>query len=130
VTALYCDDIVCNKNGDTSGNRLPFQPKVQASGGFEYRRPVRDDVEAFFGADEVYRGHTFTNDENTTGTAAYALTNVHFGLEKGPWQALFWGKNMFNHKYVDAAFTLPTGLQNIANLGELRTYGITVSLNY
>jgi iron complex outermembrane receptor protein len=130
VTALYCDDIVCNKNGDTSGNRLPYQPQVQASGGFEYRKAVRDDIEAFFGADEVYRGHTFTNDENTTGTAAYALTNMHLGVSKGPWQALFWGKNITNHKYVDAAFTLPTGLQNIANLGELRTYGITVSLNY
>lgn len=130
VPAYFCDNIVCNTNGDTFGNRLPMQPMWQGALSVNYRKEIANGVELFAGVDEIYRGHTYTDATNVTGTAPYLITNARIGIEKGPLQAMLWVKNALNHKYVDAAFTLPTGLQDDVNLGELRTFGVTVQFNY
>ena len=104
--------------------------RSQASGGFEYRRPVYGNFDGFFGLDEIYRGKLYTDDTNTASIAPYALTDVRLGVENDKWKAFLWARNLFDHKYVDASFVVPAILQYNVNLGERRTFGFTVSFNY
>lgn len=125
-----CDNIVCNSNGDVSGNFLGNVPWLQGAVGFEYRTPLKGDVSLFLGADEVYRGKLYTDQTNTASIAPYALTNARIGIETKTWKAFIWGKNLLDHEYVEASFVVPSVYQYNVSLGDRRTFGATLSLNY
>ncbi|MBT0670038.1 TonB-dependent receptor [Novosphingobium profundi] len=125
-----CDDVVCNSNGDVSGNYLGNVPQFQGTFGFEYKTPVTDTLEFFLAADEIYRGKMYTDETNTASIAPYALTNGRVGVRAETWKAFFWVKNLLDKSYVEASFVVPSIYQYNVNLGEQRTFGVTATFNY
>lgn len=130
AASIYCDDIVCRRDGNVEGNFLGNVPWFQGTVGVEFRQPIRENVDFFFGVDEVYRGKLYTDTTNTSSIAPYALTNLRFGLETDKFRAFVWAKNLLNKEYVEASFVVPSIYQYNASLGELRTIGLTISVNY
>jgi len=91
---------------------------------------VKGDVEAFVGADEVYRGKMYVDQTNTASIAPYALTNVRLGLQTDKWKAFFWARNVFDHLYAESSFVVTSIYQYNVSLGDRRTIGGTLSFNY
>ena len=67
---------------------------------------------------------------NTTSLEAVALTDARAGLTKDGWRTFVWVRNAFDKEYVNAAFVIPTILQYNVDLGERRTFGVTVTAKY
>lgn len=126
-----CDGIACPITAELGGNVIEGVSKYQGTLSASYTQPINDNLNMFFTIDETYRGKQFVNPVNTTSIKSVWLTNVQMGLEIGEnWRAMAWAKNVFNQKYVNSVLAVPTILQYNANMGELRTFGLTVSYNY
>jgi iron complex outermembrane receptor protein len=124
-----CDNIVCPKNGNISGNEIPLVSKVTSDFGGDYHGQYQD-VNYSVGVDEEYRGSQYADDVNTAAIAAFWLTNAHLTLSRNEWTLSVWGKNLTNQAYVSSTFSIPVIYQYNANLGELRTFGATISVHY
>ena len=125
-----CDDIVCRTDGNVAGNYLGNVPQFQGTFGFDYRTPVNDDLDFFMGADEIYRGKMYVDETNTASTAAYFLTNARVGVSADRWKGFFWVKNLLDEKYAEASFVVPSIFQYNVNLGDRRTFGVTLTFDY
>ncbi len=128
--ARVCDNVVCSRTTLLKGKTLEQVSKVSATVGFEYKNQLSNGIGWFIGADETYRGKQFANALNTTSIEAVALTDARAGLEKDGWRAFVWVRNAFDKEYVVSAFVIPTILQYNVDLGEKRTFGLTVSAKY
>lgn len=125
-----CDNVVCNSNGDVSGNFLGNVPWLQGAFGVDYAYPIRDDLALFAGVDEVYRGKLYVDGTNTASIAPYALTNARIGIQTDRYKAFFWVKNAFDKEYAESSFVVPSIYQYNVSLGDRRTLGATLALNY
>jgi iron complex outermembrane receptor protein len=125
-----CDNIVCNTSGDIGGNEIAQVSKVSTDFGGEYHGMFSDGIRYFIGADESYRGPQYVDDVNVARIAGYWLTDLHAGLAKDAWSVNVWAKNVFDARYVDASFVVPSIYQYNVNLGDPRTFGVTLAVNY
>ncbi|MEE4454026.1 TonB-dependent receptor [Novosphingobium resinovorum] len=130
ASSQFCDDIVCRADGSVEGNYLGNVPEFQGTVGFDYRTAINDDLQFFMGADEIYRGKMYVDGTNTASIAPYWLTNARVGIDAGTWKAFFWAKNLLNRKYAEASFVVPSIYQYNVSLGDLRTFGVTLSAKY
>ena len=129
--AAACDNVVCPRSGDLTGNTIEGVSKVQGTIGVDYRFDLSDTVEMFFMADESYRGRQYVNPVNVTTIAPVWLTNFQVGANIDRNIKVFaWAKNLFDEKYVSASLAIPTIRQYNVNMGERRTFGLTASFNY
>ncbi len=124
-----CDNIVCKSNGDVSGNEIAQVSQVSTDLSGEYHDEFKG-VEYFVGLNESYRGPQYADDVNVAKIPGVWLTDGHATFERDNWKLSFWAKNIFNEKYVDASFVIPSIYQYNVNLGQLRTYGLTLSVRY
>ena len=128
--ARTCDNIVCPKTGALEDNVLEGVSRLSGTLGVEYRTTLSSDLDFFIGGDTTYRGKQYANSINITTIPEVWLANARMGIEKGGWRAFIWGRNLADNKYVSATFAIPTILQYNVNLGERRTFGVTVSARY
>ena len=103
---------------------------LQGAFGVDYAYPIRDDLALFAGVDEVYRGKLYVDGTNTASIAPYALTNARIGIQTDRYKAFFWVKNAFDKEYAESSFVVPSIYQYNVSLGDRRTLGATLALNY
>ena len=74
-----------------------------------------------------------SNQDESTVMEDYTLTNASLGLlsADGSWNVSLWGKNLSDEDYVSAYETSRDGLFGFnADLGDSRTYGVTVKYTF
>jgi len=124
----------CNLNGAP----LAGVPKWTISAGGEYDHPVQfgsREVSAYIGLDYTYKSSLYSNatDSIYSYLPGLSLLNVRAGVRSttGKWDLYLWAKNVFN---VDYDTFIATGVGNTgeltAQLGDPRTYGVTLRFHY
>ena len=118
-----------NTPADLSGKAFNFSPKWTSTADAEYRFPLRDGVDAFFGGDMTYNSETFADLAQTESLRIkqYAIFGARAGIasQDGRWSATAWGKNIANKYYW---YNAQVGYDTIWRLtGMPATYGVTLS---
>ncbi|MBX3705280.1 MAG: TonB-dependent receptor [Pseudomonadales bacterium] len=122
---------------DISGKRLPGVSKWAFSYGAEYARPISAGGargEGFLAVDGNYRTEWSSNPSPSEymWVDGYGLINVRGGFRSdGNWSVGLWIRNAFDKDYVDFLAVQPgsTGLI-VAQVGEPRTYGLSVNVSF
>ena len=120
-----------------SGQWLPGISKVALSYGFEYDLPLAalgPDGGAYIAFDGSYRSKFSSNPSRSiyTDVSGYSLANFRAGARFGDgWNVYGWVRNAFNEDYFELLSTQSgsTGLI-VAQLGDPRTYGLTVNKSF
>jgi iron complex outermembrane receptor protein len=130
--SAYCDNIVCSRSGNVGGNEIGLVSELAGTGSVEYTGnfAFNPQISYFMGADEIYRGGQYTDESNTAQIPEYWLTDAHAGLKYKYFTAFLWVKNMFDKEYVESSFVVPSILQYNVDLGERRTFGITLTAGF
>jgi outer membrane receptor protein involved in Fe transport len=128
-----CTPAICKFNSaglpSVSGNELPLVSQVTNDVEVDYLGRI-DDWTYRIGVNETYRGMQYVDDINLTKIAAFWLTDAHATFGRDAFKVTLWTKNLFNREYVSSSFSVPSIYQYNANLGELRTYGVTLAVNF
>ncbi len=128
-----CTPALCKFNSkglvSVTGNELPLVSEVTNDLEVDYLGRI-DDWTYRVGFNEIYRGMQYVDDINLTKIAAFWLTDAHATFGKDQFKVTLWTKNLFNREYVSSSFSVPSIYQYNANLGELRTYGVTLAVNF
>lgn len=119
-----------------SGQWLPGVSRFAFSYGGEYASPAHvfsHDVQAYFGFDGNYRTKFSSNPSRSvyTDVPAYALANFRAGIRSSSGFEIYaWVRNAFDRNYFEFLSTQSgsTGLV-VAQLGDPRTYGVTVRVS-
>ena len=122
---------------DISGQWLPGISNWAFSYGAEYNVPAKvfgKDGEVYFGADANSRSKFSSNASRSiyTDIDGYTLANFRLGFRTDEGLNVFgWVRNAFDEEYFDVLATTPgnTGLIS-GNVGDPRTYGVTVGLSF
>jgi iron complex outermembrane recepter protein len=122
---------------DISGQWLPGISNWAFSYGAEYNLPAkifRKDGEVYLGADASSRSKFSSNASRSiyTDIGGYTLANFRLGFRTDEGLNVFgWVRNAFDEEYFDVLATTPgnTGLIS-GNVGDPRTYGVTVGLSF
>ncbi len=120
-----------------SGQWLPGISKVALSYGLEYELPLSalgEDGGAYFAFDGSYRSRFSSNPSRSayTDVGGYALANFRAGARFGNgWNLYGWVRNAFDKDYFEFLSTQSgsTGLV-VAQLGDPRTYGLTINKSF
>ena len=119
-------------NTNFHGTDMPYTPKVQLNGDFDYNRPLSANLNFVAGAAVTYRSRTSAiiggNLARQFDIASYTLIDARIGLRGSNWRAMLWGKNIFNKYYynnVSPAFDTLTRYT-----GKPATYGVTLGYNF
>jgi iron complex outermembrane receptor protein len=121
---------------DLSGRPLAGTPRWAASAGGEYSRPVSlgaREAKAYLGADYSYRSSLYSHasDSIYTRLPQLSLVNARAGVRSDGWDAYVWAKNLGNAKYFTYLSPGPGNTGALfAQLGDPRTYGLTLRLKY
>jgi len=121
---------------DLSGRPLAGTPRWAASAGGEYSRPVSlgaREARAYLGADYSYRSSLYSHasDSIYTRLPQLSLVNARAGVRADGWDLYVWGKNLGNAKYFTYLSPGPGNTGALfAQLGDPRTYGVTLRLKY
>ncbi|HMO75279.1 MAG TPA: TonB-dependent receptor [Sphingopyxis sp.] len=116
---------------DLSGNRLIASPKLNLSGGAEYRIPVGswDLVPAY---DFTYNSRQFFTPENLASLSqkAYWIHNASLSLREpgGRYGISLWARNFTGTRYNNEILPLPDFGVHGEIRGERATFGLTLSL--
>lgn len=122
---------------DISGQWLPGISNWAFSYGAEYNLPTRvfgKDGEVYLGADASSRSKFSSNASRSiyTDIEGYTLANFRLGFRTDEGLNIFgWVRNAFDEEYFEVLATTPgnTGLIS-GNVGDPRTYGVTVGLSF
>jgi len=121
---------------DLSGRPLAGTPRWAAAAGGEYSRPVSlgaREAKAYVGADYSYRSSLYSHASDSTYTRLpqLSLVNARAGVRADGWDLYVWGKNLSNSKYFTFLSPGPGNTGALfAQLGDPRTYGVTLRLKY
>ena len=125
-----CDDVACPKNGNIGGNHIPGTPMVSATLGVDYRHELANDWALFGGADMIYRGKQYVETVNISQFAPVTLVNGRIGVERSGVKFFVVAKNLFNKRYLESSFVIPSLRQVVPSFGEGRTIAGTISFNF
>jgi len=127
-----CDDVVCARSGDISGNQLPRQSKWQWVVGANFEAPVSAAIRAFASGDVSYKSLQYADTANAAFLPARTLANARLGVRTDSWELSAWVKNLFDLDYAASAFVVLVAPDtNIAALkGAGRTAGLTSRFNF
>ncbi|WP_343520838.1 TonB-dependent receptor [Sphingomonas sp.] len=122
---------------DISGQWLPGISNWAFSYGAEYNLPAKifgKEGEVYLGADASSRSKFSSNASRSiyTDIDGYTLANFRLGFRTDEGLNIFgWVRNAFDEQYFDVLATTPgnTGLIS-GNVGDPRTYGVTVGLSF
>lgn len=125
-----CDDIVCNIDGDVSGNRLQRQSPVQATAGAEWASTFGEGISYYARFDVTYQAKRYGDSTNTAFAPARTLLNSSIGFDNDRYRLQFWGRNLTDEQYVANLIQQTPNVAYSAFLGERRTFGLTLSVDY
>ena len=119
-------------NFNFAGKPFNFTPKVQGALVLDYTFPLTSNINLGFGGDYSYTGKSnSTLDENPVYEHdAYGLVSVRAKLTSadGAWSATLWGRNITDELATISIIQAGDGAARF--VGQPRTYGLTVSLNW
>jgi iron complex outermembrane receptor protein len=122
---------------DISGQWLPGISNWAFSFGGEANQPARifgKDGEVYLGIDASHRSKFSSNASRSiyTDIDGYTLANLRLGYRTDDGLNIFgWVRNAFDERYFDVLATTPGNTGLIAgNVGDPRTYGVTIGLNF
>jgi iron complex outermembrane recepter protein len=125
-----CTGDNCDPSADISGNQIERTSKFAGTLGVDYTVPVSSEWDFFAGGDVTYQSRQFADAVNAAAIAPFALVNTRLGIQNDTWKAFLWTNNLFDKKYVQSVFVIQNLRNNQVALGERRTIGATVSLNF
>ncbi|WP_169833126.1 TonB-dependent receptor domain-containing protein [Sphingomonas panacis] len=114
------------RDGDASGNRLPYAPKTTFSLNGTYRIPTGADQLVLSGT-VLHSGSYYFEPDNIAKQRAYTSFNAvaRFEIDNGRYYVEAFGKNLGNVAVTSVVLTNPTGASN-TSLQPPRTYGVTL----
>ncbi len=128
-----CDDIVCNANGDISGNEIERSTPTQASGGIQWEGDISSNASAFIRADASWQAAFFADAANLGVIPERFLMNGSAGVTFNDTISVrLWARNLLDKKYTSNAFAvlLPFGNTYGQFYGERRSAGVTASVEF
>lgn len=130
--AAPCDNIVCDRSGDISGNEIERAAPTQASGGIQWDSEFGVDNSYYIRADASWQSDFFSESANVGIIPERFLVNASAGVSVDRFNVRVWARNLFDRKYVSNAFVvlLPFGNTYGEFFGERRTYGVTASVDF
>ena len=130
--ASICDDIVCNSNGDISGNELPRSSDTQWNLGLQYDGAFANEMNYFLRADFVGQSEQFVSEANLGTIPSRELLNLRAGLSGDRWSAELWVKNATDESYVSNAFYIPNPffIALVPTFGNERRIGLDLSYSF
>jgi iron complex outermembrane receptor protein len=142
--AIYADypgapcglEAITKPSCDLTGRPLAGTPRWAASAGGEYSHNVplgAREAQAYLGVDYSYRSSLYSHasDSIYTRLPQLSLVNLRVGLRSDRWDGFFWAKNLGDAQYF--TFLQPGSGNSGAlygQLGDPRTYGVTLRLKY
>ena len=114
-------------NPGAVGNEAPYVPNNTFNAGFQYRKPVTDNLGVFLRADYEMRGRQFWDPENSTDRSAIELLGLRAGIEDndGRWSLIGSIANatdeVYNSEWVAGGF---------AHSGAPRQYQVDLRYNF
>lgn len=130
-----CNNVICPTSGDISGKRLQRQSPWKASLGVQWQDTLPiggGDWRYFLRSDLGYSSSQYGESMNLSTIAARTVVNASIGVGNEWLDLRLWAKNLFDKKYVAAAFVTITnnGGSYGPVMGEQRTLGLTATLRY
>lgn len=137
--------------GDVSGHRLPRVPKHLASASLSAEYPIGDWGVVKWRTDYSYEASRYVQIHNLAETGSANTVNMRLGVERGPWEATLWVKNLFDDRtpvevarHVDpgtfisvpvqpplpGTATLTNPRDFLVTLPERRMFGLTLAYRY
>ena len=139
IDATYGDDLVDPARptflAGLPGRRFTHAPKIAASASAYYERPISENLVGFLNTTVAYMGEHFIEIELSNVEDGYAVAGMSGGIASadGRWRIEGWVRNLTDAEYFEIGFNQPltfTGNAVMANLGEPRTFGGTISVNF
>jgi iron complex outermembrane recepter protein len=114
------------------GNRTPKTIPWNLKAGFQYDRPLGNDLLGTVRMDYTHDGKEYWQVDNRAAQKPLNLLDARAGVEFEPWGVYIWGKNLTDERYYEdynpAKFSgLP---YDIGSLAEPRTYGLEVTARF
>ncbi len=125
-----CDDVVCATSGDISGNTVERQSDTQFSLGVDWRAQMNANFDYYVRADMAYQSEMYAEAVNLATVPERTLVNASFGIQNERYELRFWARNLLDEEYVASAVVGAPNVQYNAYLGERRTYGVTLDVNF
>lgn len=128
-----CDGIVCNVNGDISGNELPRAPGTQLSLGVQWEGQLTSEIDYYIRGDGAYQSTFFADTINAAIIPDRTIFNASIGLQHENIDLSIWARNLTDEQYVSNSLQI---IQSFSNnilgsyFGERRTFGATLKLKY
>ncbi len=115
--AGYIDDKITDIDSENPidrtaiiGNRIPFVPDYNLTGGFQLVQPVSDDLNFLMRGEYTRTGEIWYDQRNAANTEREPIdiVNARLGLGNDTWEIALWAKNLLDEDYnSDAVVILP-----------------------
>jgi iron complex outermembrane receptor protein len=113
---------------DFSGNKVPFAPQHSATASARYRTPLIYGFDLSAGVDYSYRSSYFFLANNEFSQKPTHLVDLRLGVERGPFSASVWAKNLLDEAYL-AGYFQSSG-QDLGSPALGRTVGVNLALRF
>lgn len=123
-----CDDVVCNSNGDVSGNEIERAPNTQASFGIQWQGN-----NYYLRADLSYQDSFYASTVNIAELPDRTLLNLRGGVDVNDNLSISaWVENATDEKYVSNSFVVISRFNNQFGqyYGERLTAGVTAKYDF
>jgi len=121
--------------GSIVGRQLPRQPTHMANIGFNFTKPVTDDLGFFLNSNLSYESKKYSQVHNLAYVGSATLLNGSVGLETDRFRVAVWGRNLTDEKsvvqairFIDEAWSFQRAFGGTPRIGP--EYGVTVSGNF
>jgi len=121
---------------DFSGRQLPFAPRWTGETSAQYKFHLDSGLSVYAGGNVFFRSAQNVNSSLSEYGAqpSYAVTNFQVGVTGVRagygYDLLLWAKNAFDTRFLTSVGTASGSKSLIAALGDPRTYGATVRINF
>ena len=109
------------------GNKAPYVPKFTFNAGFQFRKPLFENVGWFTRLDFERRGPQYWDPNNSSSRSALNLLNLRGGLESlnGRWAVTAWARNA-----TDKTYNSEFVLGGIVHRAPPVSYGVEILYNF
>ena len=110
-----------------TGNKAPYVPKFTLNAGFQFRKPLFENVGWFTRLDFERRGQQFWDPNNSSARSSLNLLNLRGGLESldGRWAITAWSRNA-----TDKSYNSEFVLGGIVHRAPPISYGVEITCNF
>ena len=131
-TPAICDNVVCPRNGEISGNDTPRAPQVMGTVGAEWTAPLSWGTGLSYSlrGDLTYQSKAYADEMNLAWVPARTLANASFGVSAERYDVQLWIKNLLDEEYAGVASIQQPNVKYDSTLGERRTVGLTAKVKF